>query len=178
MASPVGRRWRRGCRQRSPGDRRTEGHWQRLHPLSPLVRAGRGVVPLLVILWIPTYHSGSGGEIEHAGIVVLAFVLAFVSWLVTRWRVEAGVLRVDSGLIRRTSERFPLSQIQAIDVVRPGLARVFGLAELPSGLPPAGAPPGVSRTSAITKRRRFAPACWRSATALPRRSWPRRSGRW
>ncbi len=107
-----------------------EGHWQRLHPLSPLVRAGRGVVPLLVILLIPTYHSGSGGEIEHGGIIVLAFLLALVSWLVTRWRVEAGVLRVDSGLIRRTSERFPLSQIQAIDVVRPGLARVFGLAEL------------------------------------------------
>jgi putative membrane protein len=33
-------------------------------------------------------------------------------------------------VIRRTSERFPLSQIQAIDTVRPGLARVFGLAEL------------------------------------------------
>jgi putative membrane protein len=37
---------------------------------------------------------------------------------------------VESGLIRRTSERFPLSQIQAIDTVRPGLARIFGLAEL------------------------------------------------
>ena len=37
---------------------------------------------------------------------------------------------MDSGLIRRTSERFPLSQIQAIDTVRPGLARVFDLAEL------------------------------------------------
>jgi putative membrane protein len=44
--------------------------------------------------------------------------------------VEGGVLRVESGLLRRTSERFPLSQIQAIDTVRPGLARVFGLAEL------------------------------------------------
>jgi putative membrane protein len=116
------------------GGRRTiaglEGRWQRLHPLSPLVRAGRGLVPLILILLIPAYHRGSGGEFEHGAIIVAVFVLALISWLVTRWRVEAGVLRVDSGLIRRTSERFPLSQIQAIDVVRPGLARVFGLAEL------------------------------------------------
>ena len=49
---------------------------------------------------------------------------------ITRWRVEQGVLRVERGLIRRRSERFPLSQIQAIDVVRPEMARIFGLAEL------------------------------------------------
>jgi hypothetical protein len=28
-----------------------------------------------------------------------------VSWLVTRWRVEDGVLRIDSGLIRRLVSR-------------------------------------------------------------------------
>ena len=33
-------------------------------------------------------------------------------------------------MIRRTSQRIPLGQIQAIDTVRPGLARIFGLAEL------------------------------------------------
>ena len=57
-------------------------------------------------------------------------MLGLISWLVTRWRLGERSLRVDSGLIRRTSERFPLSQIQAIDTVRPGLARIFGLAEL------------------------------------------------
>jgi putative membrane protein len=53
-----------------------------------------------------------------------------VSWLVTRWQIADGVLRLDTGLIRRDSRRFPLSQIQAVDVVQTGLARVLGLAEL------------------------------------------------
>src|SRR5882724_5191049 len=57
-------------------------------------------------------------------------VLGVVSWLVTRWRIEEDDLRIETGLIRRSSLRYPLSQVQAIDTVRPGLARIFGLAEL------------------------------------------------
>jgi putative membrane protein len=110
------------------------GDWQRLHPLSPLVRAGRGAIALVAVLVIPELGSGQGGggggSLVHIGVLVVVFALAVVSWLVTRWRVEDGVLRVETGLIRRSSDRFPLSQIQAIDTVRPGLARVFGLAEL------------------------------------------------
>jgi putative membrane protein len=109
------------------------GSWQRLHPLSPVVRTGRGLVAILAILLIGGQGSGKGSlsnDLFHLGVVVVIFVVGVISWLVTRWRVEGGVLRVESGLIRRTSERFPLSQIQAIDTVRPGLARVFGLAEL------------------------------------------------
>ena len=48
----------------------------------------------------------------------------------TRWQVADGVLRIETGLVRRQSLRFPLSQVQAIDVVQTGLARVLGLAEL------------------------------------------------
>jgi putative membrane protein len=108
------------------------GDWQRLHPLSPLVRTGRGVMALVVILLIPTAGGRQGplDNLIHLGLLVGVVVLAVITWLVTRWRVEGGVLRVESGLIRRTSQRFPLNQIQAIDTVRPGLARVFGLAEL------------------------------------------------
>lgn len=110
------------------------GRWERLHPLSPFVRAGRGLIAVFLIVVLPLASGGRraslGNDALHlAGLIVL-LILGFVSWLVTRWRVEGGVLRVESGLIRRTSERFPLSQIQAIDTVRPGLARVFGLAEL------------------------------------------------
>ncbi|MDQ6783385.1 MAG: PH domain-containing protein [Actinomycetota bacterium] len=110
------------------------GSWERLHPLSPLVRAGRGLIAIMVIVVLPLLGGGQKGSLGNdlihlAGIPVL-LIVGVVSWLVTRWRVEGGVLRVDSGLIRRTSERFPLSQIQAIDTVRPGLARMFGVAEL------------------------------------------------
>lgn len=109
------------------------GDWQRLHPLSPLVRAGRGVVAIALLLILPALGSGRGSlgnDLGHLAVLLVLFAVGVVSWLVTRWRVEGGVLRVESGVFRRTSERFPLSQIQAIDTVRPGLARVFGLAEL------------------------------------------------
>jgi putative membrane protein len=88
---------------------------------------------IVILLLIPTSGgrgSGLSSDLGHIAVLVVLFALGFVSWLVTRWRVQDGVLRVESGLLRRTSERFPLSRIQAIDTVRPGLARVFGLAEL------------------------------------------------
>jgi putative membrane protein len=107
--------------------------WHRLHPLSPLVRAGRqllAIVGALLTLLLLNQHRAGGDLI--ADLVIVAFVLAggVVSWLVTRWQVADGVLRIDTGLVRRESRRFPLSQVQAIDVVQTGLARVLGLAEL------------------------------------------------
>jgi putative membrane protein len=109
--------------------------WHRLHPLSPLVRAGRHLVGIgiLVILFLFANQRGSqtGNDLIF-DLVVIALVLGtgLVSWLVTRWQVADGVLRIETGLIRRQSRRFPLSQVQAIDVVQTGLARVLGLAEL------------------------------------------------
>jgi putative membrane protein len=106
--------------------------WRRLHPLSPLVRAGRGVTGLLVVfvLSFTSQASDPWNVVGHAGAIVALAGLAAVSWLVTRWRIEDGTLRIETGLLRRSSLRYPLSQIQAIDTVRPGLARFFGLSEL------------------------------------------------
>jgi len=108
--------------------------WHRLHPLSPLVRTGRHLVGLGVVVLVLIFanHSSGGGDNLISDIVILAVVLVagVISWLVTRWQVADGVLRIDTGLIRRDSRRFPLSQVQAIDVVQTGLARVLGLAEL------------------------------------------------
>jgi putative membrane protein len=107
--------------------------WHRLHPLSPLVRSGRHltglVVFLLLIIVANTRHSG--GDFIFEGAVIVVFLAAgIINWAVTRWRVENGVLFIETGLIRRQSLRFPLSQAQAIDVVQTGLARVLGLAAI------------------------------------------------
>ena len=109
-----------------------DASWHRLHPLSPLVRAGRQMMSLLVVLiGIAVLNQHQDGNLV-ADLVVIAAALVggFVSWLVTRWQVAGGVLRIDTGLLRRDSRRFPLSQIQAVDVVQTGLARLLGLAEL------------------------------------------------
>jgi putative membrane protein len=105
--------------------------WQRLHPLSPVVRGGRLTIGIAILLapdlLLGRDPSHDDVQIGIAGGLVL---LGFVSWLVTRWRVEGDDLRIETGLLRRRSLRFPLSQVQAIDIVRPGLARMLRLAEL------------------------------------------------
>lgn len=105
--------------------------WHRLHPLSPAVRAGRATIGLIVI-FVPSLvaHTDPWNLPWHAGVLAVLVGVGVVSWLVTRWRIEDGALRIETGLIRRSSLRYPLAQIQAIDTVRPGLARLFGLAEL------------------------------------------------
>jgi putative membrane protein len=106
--------------------------WHRLHPLTPLVRGGRALV-VVVALAVTRLLGGRqdvSGEIVDGALVAIALIGGVVSWLVTRWRVEGGDLRIETGLIRRSSQRYPLRQLQAIDVVRSGVARMLGLAEL------------------------------------------------
>ena len=114
-------------------ERLAAGGWHRLHPLSPVIRASRALIGLAVIFGgslLNQTRGGRGGFYARAFVAALLIGFGVVSWLVTRWRVQDGVLRIETGLIRHQSLRFPLSQLQAIDTVRPGLARVFGLAEL------------------------------------------------
>ncbi|MBA3844865.1 MAG: PH domain-containing protein, partial [Actinobacteria bacterium] len=106
--------------------------WHRLHPLSPVVGAGRAVVTVAVI-FAPSVVGGgrdTWGSAGHLGVLGVLVLLGLVSWLVTRWRIEGDALQIETGLVRRRSLRYPLVQIQAIDTVRPGIARLFGLAEL------------------------------------------------
>jgi len=106
--------------------------WNRLHPLSPVVRGGRATIAI-AILFLPTVLGGGRDQtrtIVDLVVVAVLVALGFVSWLVTRWRVDGDDLQIETGVLRRQSLRFPLSQLQAIDVVRPGLARLFRVAEL------------------------------------------------
>ena len=109
---------------------KTEG---RLHPLSPLIRAGRLLVSLAAVA---AYNIQA---MRHAGWwlpgAVLAAVLigavgSVLSWAFTRFRIADGDVRVESGVVFRRSRRVRIDRLQAIDIVQPLLARVFGLAEL------------------------------------------------
>ena len=105
--------------------------WQRLHPLSPVVRGGRATIAVAIIL-LPTIFGTRHGrnELVELGVLAVLVALGFVSWVVTRWRVDEDDLQIETGVLRRQSLRFPLSQVQAIDIVRPGLGRMFRVAEL------------------------------------------------
>ena len=106
-------------------------HWARLHKLSPVLRSGRGLAALAVVLgprqFAPGRHQPPWVDVAA---VVLAAIAGVVSWLVTRWRIHNGELQIETGLVRRQSLRVPLTRLQAVDVVRPLLARMLGLAEV------------------------------------------------
>ena len=105
--------------------------WHRLHPLSPVVRGGRVTTGLAILLFLSIFGRGKLSDaIPQLAIVGILLAGGFISWLVTRWRIEEDDLRIETGLFRRRSLRFPLAQVQAIDVVRPGLGRIFHVAEL------------------------------------------------
>jgi putative membrane protein len=115
----------------APPEEMTE--WHRLHPLSPLVRSGRhltGLVVLLVVLVVFNARKSGGDFISEGVVIGVVLVAGVISWAVTRWRVDGAVLLIETGLLRRQSLRFPLSKVQAVDVVQTGLARVFGLAQI------------------------------------------------
>ena len=105
--------------------------WHRLHPVSPVVRGGRVTSGLAILLFLTIFGRGKLSDATpQLAIVGILLLGGFISWLVTRWRIEEDDLRIETGLLRRRSLRFPLAQVQAIDVVRPGLARMFRVAEL------------------------------------------------
>lgn len=107
--------------------------WARLHPASPVAKGGKALAAAAAIT-VP--HQLSGGHVDGTRLLIdgaVALVIiggGVVSWLVTRWRVHDGELQLETGLIRRQSIRVPLARVQAIDVVRPLVARFLGISEL------------------------------------------------
>jgi putative membrane protein len=108
--------------------------WARLHPLSPVLRSWRvlGIVAAIAAQDGIRRGGFSGLQlvITVAVIVPISAIAGYLSWRRRRWRVEDGDLRLDYGIFTRKSRRVPLARLQAIDVVRPLLARALGLAEL------------------------------------------------
>jgi putative membrane protein len=113
--------------------------WHRLHPLSPLIHAGGLLSGLLGIAVLSLVTADNYRDYLYQVIVAAGLVVTgFVRWLVTRWKLDGATLRIETGLLRRDSRQLPMTRIQAVDVERPFLARVLGLAALRVRLAGAG----------------------------------------
>lgn len=112
---------------------------ERPHPLTPLIRGW--IVLLAAVIAFGRDYLPIGREpqplppleflLAAVGAVALASGAAgYFSWRFTRFVIDAEVLRIDSGVLFRRSQRVAFDKVQSIDVVQPLAARLFGLAEL------------------------------------------------
>ncbi|MFI7215173.1 PH domain-containing protein [Micromonospora maritima] len=105
---------------------------QRLHPLSPAVHGAKSLVVVIAGLsWSTLSRVGFGWFAVLVAVFVLgATVLSVISWWNTGYHVVGRELRVHEGLLWRRTRAIPLERLQAVEVVRPLLAQLTGLAEL------------------------------------------------
>ncbi|UWX97225.1 PH domain-containing protein [Arthrobacter zhaoxinii] len=123
---------------------KTEPEWKRVHPVSPLVRGWIALAALAYFVGRDQVESGfaGGGMDLPAGSALYWTLLAlgmallviagafFLSWWFTRYQLTHDHIRVHSGVVVRRQRQARLDRVQAIDIVQPLLARIFGLAEL------------------------------------------------
>jgi len=121
------------------------GNWQRVHPASPFVRGWLALAALFfffgrdaaerLLRGGPVFDERFAGRapwlLLGGGTMLLLVVAGFVlSWYFTRYQVAGGFVRVTTGVLVKQHRQARLDRVQAIDVVQPLLARIFGLAEL------------------------------------------------
>ncbi|HEX2174540.1 MAG TPA: PH domain-containing protein, partial [Nocardioidaceae bacterium] len=106
--------------------------FQRVHPVSPLLRVGVFIVAGVIATWRQIIEDFEPWVVllTVVGFVVVGVVYGVLAWWFTRFRIDAEELRIDSGVVLRRSRRISIERLQGVDVVQPLLARLFGMAEL------------------------------------------------
>ena len=106
--------------------------FRRLHPLTPLLRGWKVFAAAVAIAAQQLY-----GDVETSWLLSAsprasrsALVYGYLSWRFTHYRIDGEDLRLETGVLFRRSRRVRLDRLQAVDVVRPLIARALGLAEL------------------------------------------------
>ncbi|AEV82806.1 hypothetical protein ACWT_1787 [Actinoplanes sp. SE50] len=105
---------------------------RRLHPLSPLLHGAKTLAVMIAALsWQTLRQLG----LAHFALVVLAIavgavIFSAVGWWNTGYQVVARELRISDGLLWRRHRAIPLDRLQSVELRRPLLAQLTGLAEL------------------------------------------------
>ncbi|WP_338747948.1 PH domain-containing protein [Janibacter alittae] len=129
-----------------PGGEGGDDGFSRVHPLSPFIRGGLVVIAVFGYVLSqqvdrivgatgpPAPGEGSSSLLVPAVLVGLtvvgAVLLGLLSWWFTRYRLGESDLEMHQGAIMRQHRQVRYDRIQAVDLVRPLLARVTGLSEV------------------------------------------------
>lgn len=108
---------------------------RRVHPVTILVKAVTNL-PFLGLAWfffvdrlIPVSAMPLLGVLVVLSAVSLGF--AYLSYTRVRFGFDAdGDFRLNSGVVFQRQQRLALSRLQSVDIMRPVLARVFGMASV------------------------------------------------
>jgi putative membrane protein len=138
----------------------SDGEWQRLHPLTPLLRGGLFLLVIVGVIianmrerllefFLPSVTDlppgvlppdpvdflfsnnlillAAGGALMVLVVLLVAFRL---SWRFHTFRISDDDVEVRSGVLFRTHRRAPLDRVQGVNLTRPMVARLLGLAKL------------------------------------------------
>lgn len=113
-----------------------------MHPVTPLVRSWAVIVVLLFLVGQRFAEDASGmaqaaSSVEplflvggFGVIVVIVAGFSALSWMMMRYALGTESVHLRQGIVFRQQRQARLDRLQAVDVVQPVLARLFGLAEL------------------------------------------------
>jgi len=126
----------------SPAEVEDGVEWRRMHPVTPAVKGWKVFVAVLVVIGSQSTNGVQelaewlGGRVWLAalGLLAVVFLVGFgysaIAWRVTRFAVTDDAVRLRTGVLFRQHRQARLDRLQAVDVVQPLLARLFGLSEL------------------------------------------------
>ncbi|MGH6658656.1 MAG: PH domain-containing protein [Sphingomicrobium sp.] len=116
------------------GDRHTLGPAERLHPLFLLTGLGGTVRGAWGMLAIGALFASQGRWWLVAVLVGVSFVLSLgrllLRWLRLEYRVGPHEIRIDTGLLNRTSRAIPFDRVQDVDIEQGPVQRLLGLAQV------------------------------------------------
>lgn len=130
--------------------------WRRLHPATPVLRGGLGLLAVLGVLlanfrdrligWVLPELEAPGPDddplhwaiefgllwvvLGAAGVTLLAIAGFWFSWRMHSYRLTEELVELRSGILFRSHRQARLDRVQAVNVVRPFIAGLFGLGKL------------------------------------------------
>ncbi|GAA4107043.1 PH domain-containing protein [Enteractinococcus coprophilus] len=122
-----------------------EPGWRRVHPISPFIRSWSVLLIFVYMIMnfsvqelrevIETFNLTVGQSLLILlGLVVATLTVAAglyaISWRFYQFRITSDAVQLHSGVIFRRRRYMRLDRLQAVDIVRPFFARIFGLSKL------------------------------------------------
>jgi putative membrane protein len=105
---------------------------RRLHPLTPVLHGAKSIAVIIAALsWQTLSQVGlETFALVVLGVAVLVVIYSLFNWWNTGYHVVGKELRIQDGLLWRRNRAIPLERLQAVEMRRPLLAQLTGLAEL------------------------------------------------